>query len=187
MHEHNLLPLVLLPDIRLRKKAQKVTDINDDLIQTLKNMHHTMLTAKGIGIAAPQVADTRQIIVVDLQDREENPDSSRPLFFINPSITWKSDTYDEVEEGCLSIPQQLATVKRPVSIGLEYTDINGNAHTLEASGLFARCLQHEIDHLNGVLFIDHLSQLKRNVIARKSKTIKKELIKEDKNIIPIAT
>ena len=173
----SVTPIVLLPDPILRRISLEVEEVTGDIIDTLHSMHETMIKAKGIGLAGPQVSITKRVIVVDLQERDEHS-LSREKFFINPRILEASDEKEEAEEGCLSIPRQFANVSRPESIKISYIDKEGEAQELEANGLYARCIQHEIDHLDGVLFIDHLSRLKRGLMMKKSVNIKKSILEE---------
>lgn len=171
----NIMPITLLPDPTLRQMSLEVEEVNGDIVETLHSMHETMINAKGIGLAAPQVSIMKRIIVVDLQERDEDHDSKEKLF-INPKILETSEQMSEAEEGCLSIPRQFANINRPQSIKISYINKDGQPKELEADGLYARCIQHEIDHLNGVLFIDHLSRLKRGIMQKKAVAIKKTIL-----------
>ena len=157
-------PIVILPDPVLRRKAAPVTAVDDDIRQLMDDMLETMYDAPGIGLAAPQIGISSRIIVMDCSDDDDNP---APLKMANPEIIWKSDDKDTLEEGCLSIPGHRGDVTRPSEIELRYLDQNGDEQQLRTGGLLAVCIQHEIDHLDGVLFIDYLSRLKRDMIIRK--------------------
>ncbi len=159
------LDILTLPDPVLRQRSAMVERVDDDARRFMDQMLATMYDAPGIGLAAIQVGQPRRIITIDVA-REEEP--KNPLFLVNPEIVWTSDdersTY---EEGCLSIPDYYAEVERPAKVRLRYVDYDGKAQEIEADGLLATCVQHEIDHLNGVLFIDYLSKLKRDLVVRK--------------------
>ena len=157
------LDIIIAPDPRLKAVAAPVHGIDPDLRRLLDDMLETMYAAPGIGLAAPQVGVPRRAVVVDVGE----PEARRPMFLINPEVRWRSDELVAAEEGCLSLPEHFAEVTRPAAVEVAYTDRDGAAQTVRADGLLARCLQHEIDHLDGVLFVDHLSMLKRNMILRK--------------------
>ncbi|WP_417798770.1 peptide deformylase [Terasakiella pusilla] len=165
-----ILPILTAPDPILKKRAQPVEEVTDDIRTLLDDMVETMYDAPGIGLAAPQVGVLQQIIVVDVTDEDEEPLAYK---MINPEITWSSDDLSIYEEGCLSVPQSYSEVERPAEIKVTYLDENGAAQELEADGLLATCIQHEIDHLNGTLFIDHISRIKRSIIMRKLTKMKK--------------
>ena len=165
------MPLVLLPDPILREVSKPVTLFDAALKRFGDNMLDTMYKAPGIGLAAIQVAEPIRMLVIDLA-KEDQPKA--PTFFINPEIVGFGDDDSIYEEGCLSIPDYYAEVQRPAAVTVTYQDIEGNAHEIEADGLLATCLQHEIDHLNGVLFVDHLSRLKRDIVVKKFKKMAKE-------------
>lgn len=156
--------IVLLPDPVLREPAQSITDIDDAVLQLLDDMVDTMYDAVGIGLAAPQIGISKRLIVMDCAREGEEPEIWK---MINPEIIARSENTSKMEEGCLSIPGYNADVTRPAEVEVEFMDIEGNKQKMTASGLLAACVQHEIDHLNGVLFIDHLSRLKRDMILRK--------------------
>ena len=167
-----VLPIVEVPDPRLRQVCEPVETIDDGVRAFIGDMFDTMYDAKGIGLAAIQVGDFRRIVVIDLQEREvedeEKPEAARdPKAFVNPELTWTSDELSTYSEGCLSIPDQYADVTRPARCRVKWLDEQGAAHEEEFSGLMATCMQHEIDHLNGVLFTDHLTRLKRDMLMRK--------------------
>ena len=159
-----LLPILTAPDPRLKKKAKPVAAVDDAVRQLMADMMATMYAAPGIGLAAPQVGVLKRVIVMDAA-REGDP--SNPLKMANPEIVWVSDDDNTYEEGCLSVPEHYGEVVRPRAVKVRYLDETGAEKVLEADGLLATCVQHEIDHLDGVLFIDHLSALKRNMILRK--------------------
>jgi peptide deformylase len=159
------LEILTLPDPVLRKVSAPVETVTDDTRRFMDRMLQTMYEAPGIGLAAIQVGEPRRIITIDVA-REEEPKS--PMFLVNPEIVWRSDdersTY---EEGCLSIPDYYAEVERPAKVRVRYVDYDGKLQERDAEGLLATCVQHEVDHLNGVLFIDYLSKLKRDLVVRK--------------------
>ena len=159
-----VMPLVLLPQPVLRQVAQPVDDITDDIKQLANNMAETMYAAPGIGLAANQVGLLKRVIVMDCARDDEPPALWK---MINPEIIWLSEENTKMEEGCLSIPGHNAEVVRPSEVQVSYLDIEGQKQEMQATGLLAACVQHEIDHLNGVLFLDHLSRLKRDMIMRK--------------------
>lgn len=170
-----VLPILIHPDKRLRKTAAPVEAFDNALAQTVEDMFDTMYDAQGIGLAATQVDIHRRIVVMDIPMNEEHPDAPHGKHaFINPEILTRNDETALGQEGCLSIPGQYADVERATKITYRYQDIDGKTHEQEATGLLCVCMQHEIDHLNGVLFIDHISRLKRE-------RIEKKLAKELKN------
>jgi len=158
------LPILMPPNPMLRKKTRAVGPADTDELRTLiPLMFATMYAAPGIGLAAPQVGVGLRVAVVDLM-----PDNTRaPVVLINPEIIRVSEDWATREEGCLSLPGQYADVSRPARVAVRYQDQEGAKHDIEADGLLAACLQHEIDHLDGVLFVDHISALKRNMLLRK--------------------
>ena len=164
-----LLPIIIAPDPRLNVKCERVDQVTDNLRRLMDDMMETMYDAPGIGLAAPQVGVTKRIIVVDISKGEHD---KAPYKMINPQITWHSNQLVDFEEGCLSLPEQYAQVQRPGEIHLSYIDSNGVAQKLETSGILATCIQHEIDHLDGKLFVDHISKLRKNLILRKLKKYK---------------
>jgi peptide deformylase len=159
-----LRDIIKLPDKRLRQVSKPVGKIDEDLRRLIADMFETMYEAPGIGLAAIQVGVPKRVITMDLAKKDE---PKNPLVFINPEILWTSDERATYEEGCLSIPEYYEEVERPAAVKVAYLDRDGVKHELEAGGLFATCLQHEIDHLNGVLFIDHISKLKRDRVIKK--------------------
>lgn len=158
------LPIITAPDPRLKIKARPVPAVDDKIRRLMDNMLDTMYGAIGIGLAAPQVGQSSRVIVLDVARDGEKP---QPLQLANPEILWRSPELTTGNEGCLSLPEHYAEVTRPASIRLRYLDYQNEIREIEASGLLAMCLQHEIDHLDGVLFVDHISSLKRGMILRK--------------------
>ena len=156
--------ILILPDKRLRLVSEPVKTIDRETKTLVSDMFETMYEAPGIGLAAIQVGVPRRVVTMDLAKKEEE---KQPRVFINPEIVWKSDEKATYEEGCLSIPEFYEDVERPAQVRVKYLDLEGREQELEASGLLATCLQHEIDHLNGVLFIDHISRLKRERVVKK--------------------
>jgi peptide deformylase len=159
-----LRDILILPDKRLRQISEPVKKIDAGIRKLVEDMFETMYEAPGIGLAAIQVGEPKRVITMDLAKKEEPKD---PQVFINPEILWTSEERAIYEEGCLSIPEYYSDVERPAQVKVKYIDLEGKPRELEASGLLATCLQHEIDHLNGVLFIDHLSKLKRDRVLKK--------------------
>ena len=164
-----LLPIIVAPDPRLKLTAEPVDQVDDELRQLLDDMLETMYDAPGIGLAAPQIGLAKRMLVVDCAGRGETP---QPMKIINPEIIAESDELASYEEGCLSFPEQYADVKRPARVTVKYLDETGAEQTLDADGLLATCIQHEMDHLEGILFIDHLSRLKRNMALKKLKKLR---------------
>jgi peptide deformylase len=159
-----LLPILIAPDPVLETVSTPVDTVTDEVRQQLDDMLETMYAAPGIGLAAIQVGIPKRMLVIDVaRDGEDK----QPLYIINPEITWVSDEDQLYEEGCLSLPEHYAEVERPAEVKVSYLDRNGEKQELHADGLLAVCLQHEMDHLEGILFVDHLSALKRNMILRK--------------------
>jgi peptide deformylase len=158
------LNIIIAPDPVLKTKARKVEKVDDRIRKLMDDMLETMYAAPGVGLAAPQVGVLERVIVLDVAGKDEEP---RPMRLVNPEIVWASEDLAVAQEGCLSIPEQWADVTRPAAVKVRYLDENGTQREVEADGLLAVCLQHEIDHLDGVLFVDHLSPLKRNMIMRK--------------------
>jgi peptide deformylase len=159
-----LREIIILPDKRLRLVSEPVKKITADIRKLVEDMFETMYDAPGVGLAAIQVGAPKRVVTVDVAKKEE---PKNPLVFINPEIVEVSDEKAIHEEGCLSIPEVYDDVERPAQVKVKYLDLDGQAHEIEADGLLATCLQHEVDHLNGVLFIDHLSKLKRDRITKK--------------------
>ena len=160
------------PDPFLRQKSQTVEKVDDDMRQLMDDMLDTMYNAQGIGLAAIQIGTPKRVIVIDLLKEKEK---KNPLYFVNPEIVWSSKEEATYEEGCLSVPGQFAEIDRPNKCHVKYLDYDGNKRELKAEGLLATCIQHEIDHLEGILFIDYLSKLKKSLIAKKLSKQKKEL------------
>ncbi|MEM6463175.1 MAG: peptide deformylase [Pseudomonadota bacterium] len=163
-------PIVVIPDPVLRTKSEPIESVDEEIRRLADDMLETMYDAPGIGLAAIQVGIPRRMLVIDCSKEDEDKD---PLVFINPQIVAQSDDRSAYEEGCLSIPDYYAEVERPSEVTVDYVDRDGNKQQLEADGLLATCLQHEIDHLNGVLFIDHISKLKRSMVIKKFTKIAK--------------
>ena len=160
----SILPIILAPDPVLRKKALKVTIIDQKILTLLDNMVDTMYDAPGIGLAAQQVGDLNRLIVFDCSKDEEKP---RLFKMINPEIKTKTEIKTKIEEGCLSIPGFNAEVERYAEITVNFLDTDGKKNEMNFNGLEAICIQHEVDHLDGILFIDHLTRLKKNMIWQK--------------------
>jgi peptide deformylase len=161
------LEIITLPDSLLRNRSLPVERVDDEVRAFMDRMLETMYAAPGIGLAAVQVAVPRRIVTVDVAQREDKEAAAAPLFLINPEIVWTSDERAVAEEGCLSIPEYFAEVERPARVRVAYLDREGRKQEIEADGILSVCLQHEIDHLDGKLFIDHLSKLKRDMVIRK--------------------
>ena len=165
------MQIIVAPDSRLNQISKKVDIIDDFITSTLDQMLECMYQNNGIGLAAPQVGILKRLVVVDCSD---NKDKKKPLKLINPEIIKLSKNVSEFEEGCLSLPSQYANVIRPSEITLKYKNIEGLTCEREFIGLEATCIQHEIDHLDGKLFVDHISKLKKNIIIKKLKKFKKK-------------
>jgi peptide deformylase len=163
-------PILTAPDPRLQAVSTDVERVDDEIRALVTDMTDSMYAAEGIGLAAIQIGVAKRILVIDLDQKEGN---KNPRAFINPKITWASEEMATYEEGCLSVPEIWDDVERPTRVKCEYLDIDGKPQTLEADGLLATCLQHEMDHLNGVLFIDHLSRLKKSMAVKKLTKAKK--------------
>ncbi|MGE5268112.1 MAG: peptide deformylase [Thiohalocapsa sp.] len=159
-----LLPIITAPDPRLKIKAKPVAAVDDKVRRLMDDMLETMYHAIGIGLAAPQVGAAARVLVVDVAREGEKP---QPLRIANPEILWQSEELMTANEGCLSLPEHYADVERPARVRLRYLDHENEIRELEATGLLATCVQHEIDHLDGLLFVDHISSLKRGMILRK--------------------
>ena len=168
-------PILIHPDPRLKKLCDPVGEITADMRRLASDMLETMYDAPGIGLAAPQVGVTKRLIVMDCM---KAPDAPRPLILFNPEVLWTSDTLVTYEEGCLSIPEQYADVQRPDRCTVRWMDAGGKPQEETFDGLWATCVQHEIDHLNGKLFIDYLGLMKRQLITRKMEKLKRELARE---------
>jgi peptide deformylase len=165
-------PIISLPDKRLRLMSEPVARVDEDVRKLVADMFETMYEAPGVGLAAIQVGVPKRVVTIDATRGEEE---KQPMTLINPEIVWSSEEKIAHEEGCLSIPEYLDEVKRPERVKVRFLDLEGRAQELEADGLLARVVQHEVDHINGVLFIDHLSKLKRDrVIKKYAKAAKRE-------------
>jgi peptide deformylase len=169
------LPIITAPDPRLKIKARPVPAVDDKIRRLMDDMLDTMYGAIGVGLAAPQVGQSSRVIVLDIARDGEKP---QPLQLANPEILWRSPELATGNEGCLSLPEHYAEVTRPAKIRLRYLDYQNEIREFEASGLLAMCLQHEIDHLDGVLFVDHISSLKRGMILRKLAKAKRARVPE---------
>ncbi len=187
------LPIITVPDPVLREKAQPVERIDEGVKTMLENMRATMRAAKGIGLAANQVGHLQRLIICHVPDdwwtygeeegdgvvrveglrgQDENP--APPLLMVNPEIVWASEKKSVYEEGCLSIPQQYADVIRPAEVKVRYRDTAGQEQIVQAAGLLSHCVQHELDHLNGVLFFDYISKMKRDMMIKRVQKMKKQ-------------
>jgi peptide deformylase len=172
-----LREIIKLPDPRLRLVSKPVAQITGDIRSLVADMFETMYAAPGIGLAAIQVGVPQRVVTLDLAKKDE---PKQPLVVINPELVWSSEERSTYEEGCLSIPEFYEEVERPAQVKVRYTDLDGQAHEVDANGLLATCLQHEIDHLNGILFIDHISKLKRDRVTKKfAKAAKREAEDDD--------
>ena len=169
-----LREIIILPDKRLRLVSEPVKTVDAELRALVDDMFETMYEAPGVGLAAIQVGVPKRVITADTAKKDE---PKQPQVFINPEIVWSSEEKNTYEEGCLSIPEYYEEVERPAQVKVRFTDLDGKAHEVEANGLLATVLQHEIDHLNGVLFIDHISKLKRDRVIKKfTKAAKREAV-----------
>lgn len=167
-----LRSILIHPDPRLKKLCDPVAEIDDDIRRLADDMLATMYDAPGVGLAAPQVGVLRRLFVLDcVKDKSAAPD---PLVMVNPEITWTSEALNTYEEGCLSIPDQYADVTRPAEVRMRWLGLDGQSHEEQFDGLWATCAQHELDHLNGKLFIDYIGPLKRQMITRKMEKLKRE-------------
>ena len=171
-----ILPIIEIPDPRLRAISAPVEAVDDEVRTLVADMFDTMYAAPGIGLAAIQVAVPRRVVVIDLQEPEVEGGEGvrRPRAFINPEIVWASDTPRSYNEGCLSIPEQYGEVVRPDRVRARWLDLDGAVREEEFGGLMSVCLQHEIDHTDGILFIDHLSRLKRDMLLKKLTKYRRE-------------
>jgi peptide deformylase len=166
-----LRDIIVIPDKRLRLVSKPVEKVDTAIRKLADDMFETMYEAPGIGLAAIQIGEPLRLVTMDLAKKD---DEKAPQVFINPEVTWSSDEINVHEEGCLSIPDYYEDVERPAKVRVKYLDLDGKLQEVEADGLLATCLQHEIDHLNGVLFIDHLSKLKRDRVVKKFTKIAKQ-------------
>ena len=162
-----LRPILIIPDAKLRQIAADVLGVDDEVRGLVEDMFETMYKAPGIGLAAPQIGVMRRVVVLDVAKRRDEDAAADPLVLINPVITWSSAERSTYEEGCLSIPDYYEEVERPAVVHVSFLDRDGKPGSVEADGILATCIQHEIDHLDGVLFIDHISRLKRARVMRK--------------------
>lgn len=165
------LPIVIAPEPVLKRNAEPIERVDDAVRRLMDDMLDTMRAANGIGLAAPQVGDLRRIIVVDVSRPDDEP---RPYRMANPEVVWRSDETATGEEGCLSLPDHYADVTRPARVRVRYRDQDDEPRELEADGILARCIQHEMDHLDGILFVDHISSIRRDMILRKLVKTKKQ-------------
>ena len=166
--------IIIEPDTILRKKSETLEKVDNELRGLMDDMLETMYAAPGIGLAAVQVGVLKRVIVIDISKEKEK---KNPIFLINPEIIFKSKNTSIYEEGCLSLPGHFAEIERPEECHIKYIDYDGKKKEMKANGLLATCIQHEIDHLNGKLFIDYLSKLKKDMIIKKLVKHKKELNK----------
>jgi peptide deformylase len=165
-------PILIHPDPRLKKVCAPVAQVTTDLGALAEDMLQTMYEAPGIGLAAPQIGVMQRLFVMDcVKEADATP---RPMVLLNPEITWTSEATSTYEEGCLSIPEQYADVTRPASVRMAWLGLDGKRHEEEFDGLWATCAQHELDHLNGKLFIDYLGPIKRQLITRRMEKLKRE-------------
>ena len=171
----SLRSILLHPDPRLKAVAKPVTAIDEGVRQLARDMLDTMYEAPGIGLAAPQVGVMSRIVVMDCAKGDE---PAQPMVLLNPEVTWTSEETASYEEGCLSIPDHFADVTRPTGVEVRWTDLDGAARQERFDGLWAVCVQHEIDHLNGKLFIDYLGPIKRGMITRKMEKLKRDLARD---------
>jgi peptide deformylase len=167
----SILPIITAPDARLKLKAKPVKAVNDEIRRLMDDMLETMYLAPGIGLAAPQVGVVKRVLVLDVAGDGEKP---APLKMANPEIRWKSEELATYSEGCLSLPEHYADVTRPAEIKVRYLDYQNEVRELHAKGLLATVIQHEMDHLEGTLFVDHISSLKRSIILRKLAKAKRQ-------------
>ena len=167
-----LRDIIILPDKRLRLVSEPVKTVDAELRVLIDDMFETMYEAPGVGLAAIQVGVPKRVITADTAKKDE---PKQPQVYINPEVVWSSEQKNTYEEGCLSIPEYYEEVERPAQVKVRFTDLEGRSHEVEANGLLATVLQHEIDHINGVLFIDHISKLKRDRVIKKfAKAAKRE-------------
>ena len=169
-----LRPILIHPDPRLKKVCDPVPAVDEGVRALARDMFDTMYHAPGIGLAAPQVGVNARLIVMDCAKREDEEAAPQPIAMVNPEITWSSDELREHEEGCLSIPEIYAPVTRPDAVRVRWTDLEGEAREATMQGIWATCVQHEIDHLNGKLFIDYLGPMRRQMITSRMKKLKRE-------------
>ncbi len=170
-----ILPMVYAPDPRLRSKCEEVQEITEELKQFMDDMLETMYHQQGVGLAAPQVGKLVRIFVMDCKQNEQEPVQGNPIKMVNPVIIWRSEELNEYEEGCLSLPNIQHKVTRPAEVEVEYLDENGKKQSLKASGLSATCIQHEIDHLNGITLLNHMGSVRRQMSTQKLRKIKLQM------------
>ena len=163
------------PNKILRKKSLEVQNVDENIQKLMDDMLETLYAAPGIGLAAIQIGIAKRIIVIDINRDKDNKSKKNPMYFVNPEIIWKSEEKFIYEEGCLSVPNQFAEIDRPKQCHIKHLDYNGDLKELKAEGLLATCIQHEIDHLEGILFIDYLSKLKKSMIIKKLSKQKKAI------------
>ncbi len=175
MRAMSLRPILLHPDPRLKAVAKPVAQIDEGLRRLAQDMLDTMYDAPGIGLAAPQVGVMSRLIVMDCAKGDE---PAQPMVLVNPEVTWTSEEKAPYEEGCLSIPEHFADVTRPREVEVRWTDLDGQEQVQRFDGLWAVCVQHEIDHLNGKLFIDYLGPIKRGMITRKMEKLKRDIARD---------
>jgi len=176
MKRMSIRPILIHPDPRLKKHAAPVEGVSDEMRKLAEDMLETMYDAPGIGLAAPQVGVLKRLIVMDaVKEKDAKP---QPMVLFNPEVVWTSPERNVYEEGCLSIPEQYAEVERPAEATVRWLSIDGEQQEAKFDKLWATCVQHEIDHLDGVLFIDYLKPLKRQMITRKMQKLKRELARE---------
>jgi peptide deformylase len=168
-------PILIHPDPRLKKVCPPVTAVTDELRALADDMLETMYDAPGIGLAAPQIGVLQRLVVMDCVKEDDAP--PKPMVLFNPRVTWASEALSTYEEGCLSIPEQYAEVERPAEVRVRFLDRDGAERETSFAGLWATCVQHEIDHLDGKLFIDYLSPLKRQMITRRMQKLKRDRAK----------
>ena len=166
-----VLPLVIAPDPRLKICSEEVDTVDGEVRKLVDNMFDTMYSTGGIGLAAVQVGVHKRVIVIDVEQEEEGV-KGNPLVIINPEIVENSVELNEYQEGCLSFPDQYAKVTRPKTVKIKFLDYDGNEQIIDADGLLATCIQHEIDHINGVVFVDHIPRIKKDMIIRKLQKVK---------------
>ncbi|MBT4769126.1 MAG: peptide deformylase [Rhodospirillaceae bacterium] len=174
------LEIIVAPDPRLKVKSKSVKNVDDDVRALMDDLLDTMYAASnGVGLAAPQIGVAKRVLVIDMARGEEAP---QPLCIANPEIIWTSDETIVNEEGCLSVPEYYAEVKRSAAVKVRYLDYENEIREMEADDFLAICIQHEIDHLDGILFVDHLSALKRNIVLRKMAKVKKQLTESEAKV-----
>ncbi len=164
--------ILSIPHPALKTKSEPVEEVNDTIRAQMDKMLETMYAAPGIGLAANQVGLLNRVLVMDLSSKTEGEEPN-PICMANPEVIWESEEFSVMEEGCLSVPRQYADIERPSIVKVQYLDYDGNVAKIKADGLLSHCVQHEIDHLDGVVFIDYLSSLKRKMIAKKVEKLKK--------------